>query len=646
MNTLVRNIILLALVVFTAGSSFSQKKDIRKANKEFDKYAYIDAREIYLKVVEDGYKSAEIFKKLGDTYYFNSDYTNAAQWYDKLVKQFPDETEPEYYYRAAQSLKSLGKYDESDALLKDYTAKGGNGLVIKTYEDDPNYLKSKVFKSRDFTLEKVGINTAASDFGPSFYGSDKIVFASAGNTTGSKIVEWTQEPSLDLFIADRAANGELSNSRSLGGDINTVYNESTATFSKDGMTVYFTRNTFIDGKKGLDKSKKYKTLRLSLYKATKTGENNWTNVVELPFNSKEYSVAHPALSPDEKRLYFSSDMPGTLGMSDLWYVDILGNNTYGKPVNLGPGINTQARESFPFISDNNNLYFSSDGRSGLGGYDIFVTPLDNDGKPGSITNLGAPANSSKDDFGFIINENDLMGYVSSNRGGDRGSIDDDIYLVKEICSITIQGTVFDKETKDPLPGAQVTLLDENNQLVSQTTAKNDGTYSFVADCGTQYTVRGMKEGYNPYETIIETPSLSGVVDVPLPLERIGPCPPNDLGCKLNLQPIYFDFDKSNIRPDAEIELAKILAAMREYPELIIHIESHTDSRGSDSYNLALSERRAQSTLRWLVGKGIDKNRLSAKGYGETRLVNKCSNGVPCTAEEHQLNRRSMFIIQN
>ena len=646
MNTIVRNIFIFALVVFTAGNAFSQKRDIQRANKEFDKFAYIDAREIYLKVVEDGYVSAEILKKLGDTYYFNSDYTNAAQWYDKLVKQFPDETEPEYYYRAAQSLKSLGKYDESDALLNDYIAKGGNGLVIKTYEDDPNYLKSKVFKARDFSLEKVGINTATSDFGPSFYGSDKIVYASAGNTTGSKIVEWTQEPSLDLFIADRAANGELSNSRSLGGDINTVYNESTATFSKDGMTVYFTRNTFIDGKKGLDKSKKFKTLRLSLYKATKTGENTWTNIVELPFNSKEYSVAHPALSPDEKRLYFSSDMPGTLGMSDLWYVDILGNDKYGTPVNLGPSINTEARESFPFISENNNLYFSSDGRSGLGGYDIFVTPLDNDGKPGNITNLGAPANSSKDDFGFIINENDRIGYVTSNRGGDRGSIDDDIYLVKEICSITIQGKVFDKETKDPIPGAQVSLLDENNQLVSQTTAKNDGTYSFVGDCGTQYTVRGVKEGYNPYEKIIETPMLTGVVDVPLPLERIGPCPPNDLGCKLNLQPIYFDFDKSNIRPDAEIELAKILAAMREYPELIIHIESHTDSRGSDSYNLALSERRAQSTLKWLVGKGIDANRLTAKGYGETQLVNECSNGVPCTAEEHQLNRRSMFIIKN
>ncbi|MDC7999753.1 OmpA family protein [Aequorivita todarodis] len=646
MNTIVRNLILFALVVLTAGSAFSQKKDIKKANKEFDKYAYIDAREIYLKVVADGYESAEIFKKLGDTYYFNGDYTNAGIWYDKLVKQFPDQTEPEYYYRAAQSLKSLGKFDESDTLLKDYVAKGGTGLVIKSYENDPDYLKSTVFKTRDFLIDKVGINSPTSDFGPAFYGKDKVVYASAGNTTGSKINEWTQEPYLDLFIADRAANGELSNPMKLGGDINTEYNESTATFTKDGGTVYFTRNTFLDGKKGLDKSKKFKTLRLSLYKATKTGEYNWGNVVELPFNSNEYSVAHPALSKDEKRLYFSSDMPGTMGMSDLWYVDILGNDSYGPPVNLGPSINTEARESFPFISEKNNLYFSSDGRSGYGGYDIFVTPLDKDGTPGAITNLGAPANSAQDDFGFIINENDRIGYVSSNRGGDRGSVDDDIYLVKEICSITINGKVYDEETKDPLPGATVSLLDENNQLVSQTTAKNDGTYSFIGDCGTQYTLRGVKEGYNPYEKMVETPMLSGTIDVPLPLKRIGPCPPNDLGCKLNLQPIYFDFDKSNIRPDAEIELAKILAAMREYPELIIHIESHTDSRGNDSYNMALSERRAQATLKWLVAKGIDPNRLTAKGYGESQLVNQCSNGVPCTAEEHQLNRRSMFIIKN
>ncbi len=646
MNTLVRNSILLALVVLTAGNSFSQKKDIRKANKEFDKYAYIDAREIYLKVVADGYESAEIFKKLGDTYYYNGDYTNAATWYEKLVTQFPEQTEPEYYYRAAQSLKSIGKFEKSDALLKDYVANGGTGMVIKTYENDPDYLKSTVFKTRDFSIEKTQINSSSSDFGPAFYGTQKIVFASAGNTTGTKINEWTQEPFLDLFIADRAADGALSNPVKLGGDINTEYNESTAVFTKDGATVYFTRNTYLDGKKGLDKSKKYKTLRLSLYKATKAGDNTWTNVVALPFNGKDFSVAHPALSVDEKRLYFSSDMPGTIGMSDLWYVDILGNDSYGTPVNLGPNINTDARESFPFISEKNKLYFSADGRSGMGGYDIFVTPLDKDGMPGAITNLGAPTNSVKDDFGFIINEDTRIGYLSSNRDGEAGSVDDEIYLVKESCVIAITGKVFDEETKDPLPGATVSLLDQNNQLISQTTAKEDGSYDFDADCGKQYTVRGVMEGYNPYEKMIETPLLSGKIEVPLPLKRIDPCPPNDLGCKLSLQPIYFDFDKSNIRPDAEIELAKILAAMREYPELIIHIESHTDSRGNDSYNEALSERRAQSTLKWLVSKGIDAKRLTAKGYGETKLVNQCSNGVPCSAEEHQLNRRSMFIIKN
>ena len=332
MNTIVRNIFLFALVVFTAGPALAQQKDIQKANKEFDKFAYIDAREIYLKVVADGYESAEIFKKLGDTYYFNSDYTNAAKWYQKLVTQFPDQTEPEYYYRAAQSLKSLGKYDESDALLKDYVAKGGSGLVIKSYDDDPNYLKSTVFKSRDFVLEKVGVNTSNSDFGASFYGKDKIVFASASNSEGMKMAEWTNQPFLDLFMADKDSLGMLSNSTRLSGDINTEYHESSAAFSKDGNTVYFTRNNFLDGKKGKDKNK---TIRLKLYKATQTGDYNWTNVVELPFNSKEYSVAHPALSNDGKRLYFSSDMPGTLGMSDLWYFVILGNDSYGTPVNLG-----------------------------------------------------------------------------------------------------------------------------------------------------------------------------------------------------------------------------------------------------------------------------------------------------------------------
>jgi outer membrane protein OmpA-like peptidoglycan-associated protein len=383
-----------------------------------------------------------------------------------------------------------------------------------------------------------------------------------------------------------------------------------------------------------------------LYKATKNGDGNWSDVVELPFNSKNHSVAHPTLSVDEKRLYFSSDMPGSLGMSDLWYVDILGNDSYGNPVNLGSSINTEARESFPFISEKNNLYFSSDGRGGLGGYDIFSTPLNAQGQPGKITNLGAPANSSQDDFGFIIKEEKRFGYMSSNRDGAEGSIDDDIYRVDEKCEIVITGTVFDEDSNALLPGAEVLLLDDSNNIVDSQIVGETASYSFNVDCQKQYSVRGSKPRYAPYEKVLQTPNKSGTVEVPIPLKLVDPCPPNDLGCRLKLQPIYFDFDRYNIRPDAAIELAKILAAMRQYPELIIHIESHTDSRGNDKYNESLSDKRAQSTLQWLVDKGIAKSRLSAKGYGEYKLTNQCADGVDCTEEEHQLNRRSMFIIQN
>ena len=639
-----KQILMSLLVTLIASSSIAQKGQIEKANKEYDKYSYIDAREIYLKVVEDGYQSAQVFQKLGDTYYYNSEYADAANWYQKLINQYPNEVEPIYYYRTAQCLKSMGKYEESDLMMEAYSKVGGAGIILNNYKDDPDYLKSIAFQAKGYIVEKTRINTEYSDFGPSYYGN-KIVFASATkNTEGVKTFAWDEQPFLDLFTADMDENGYLSNVMPLDGDINTRYHESSATFTKDGNTVYFTRNNFIDGKKGRDKEK---TIRLKVYKATKSGDNFWTNVEELPFNSKEFSVGHPALSKDEKRLYFASDRPGTFGMSDIWFVDINEDGTYGEPINLGPNVNTEAREGFPFISEMNNIYFSSDGQSGLGGLDIFVAPLNADGKAGKVTNLGEPANSPKDDFGFIIREEKRIGYLSSNRDGDKGSISDDIYRVQEKCEITITGLISNELTGEPLPGAIVFLLDENNKEVAQVVADDNGKYNFeaLAACDSKYIIRGGKDGCEYNEREVRTPSKTGTITVDLKLE-CDPCPPNDLGCRLALQPIYFDFDRYNIRPDAAVELAKILAAMRQYPELIIHIESHTDSRAPFKYNEVLSEKRAQSTLNWLVEKGISKSRLTAKGYGERQLQNRCSDGVECTEEEHQLNRRSMFIIQN
>lgn len=641
-----RTITSMFSIFLILGNICAQDNKIKKANEEFENYDYIDARKIYLSVVDDGYESAQVFEKLGDTYYFNSEYAEANRWYGKLISQFPDQVRPEYYFRAAQTLKSVGKYEKSKVMMEKFTASSlGSDLAQKQMGnwqslENLTHSESKKYKVTNITAEMSG-----SDFGPSFYGN-KIVFASSSiNTEGGKIHDWNGLPYLDLFEAQIDEDGSFTNIKSLQGDINSPYHESSAVFTKDGKTVYFTRNNYIDGKK---KRGKKRLVSLKIYKATKNNDGTWGNVQELPFNDDSYSVAHPALNPEETRLYFSSNMEGTFGQSDIWYVDILENGSFGNPINLGPEINTKERETFPFISENNTLYFSSDGHMGLGGLDIFKVSNNNDLDNKGIINLGQPINSNQDDFGFIIKENVKKGYLSSNRDGNSGSSSDDIYTITENCNLVIYGTITDAITGESLDGSVVYLLDSNNKVISQQITETNGNYEFKEDieCENQYIVRASNDEkeYQPKEQVVMTPEGSMKLQVDLALTPPD-CPVNDLGCRLDLQPIYFDFDKHNIRPDAEVELAKILKAMEQYPQLNIHIESHTDSRGNDEYNMQLSERRAKSTLEWLVGHGIDRNRLSSKGYGESQLINNCSNGVNCSEEAHQLNRRSMFIIQ-
>ncbi|WP_421807332.1 OmpA family protein [Flagellimonas sp.] len=641
-----RSILIHVFSIFLlVGSTFAQETKIKKANEEFDNYDFIDARKIYLSVVEDGYESAQVFEKLGDTYYFNSEYAEASQWYGKLMEKYPDNIRPEYYYRTAQTLKSVGEYDKSKVMMEKFLESSPSDMVIGQLDNWKTFEELTEHQNKKFKVTNITTDLTGSDFGPSFYG-DKIVFASSSiRTEGSKVHDWNGLPYLDLFEAEINDDGKLTNVKSLRGDINSPYHESSAAFTKDGKTVYFTRNNYIDGKK---KRGKKRLVSLKIYKATKNNDGTWGNVQELPFNDDSYSTAHPTLNIEETRLYFSSNRPGTLGESDIWYVDILNANEYSKPVNLGPNINTEQRETFPFISDSNILFFSSDGHVGLGGLDIYRVSSGNDFDLGDIVNLGKPINSNQDDFGIVVKENDKIGYFSSNRDGNGGSSSDDIYSISENCIPIIYGAITDANTGEPLPGSMVYLLDEDNNVISQLVTEANGNYEFDQniECEKHYVVRASNDEkeYRPQEQIVMTPMGSMMLQVDIALTPPG-CPVADLGCRLDLQPIYFDFDKHNIRPDAEVELAKILNAMEAYPQLNIHIESHTDSRGNDAYNMQLSERRAKSTLEWLVSKGIDRNRLSAKGYGESQLINNCSNGVNCSQEEHQLNRRSMFIIK-
>lgn len=639
-------LLLITIIGAFSFSSYAQQSKINNADKKYDGYAYVDAIKTYEKVAAKGYKSEDMFKKLGNAYYFNSDFQNAAKWYGELFAM-NTKVEPEYYFRYAQSLKSTGDISKANKFLDEFNAISKNDSRGKLYKEDVNYMDQIKANSGRYQIEDAGINSRYSDYG-SFIYNNKIYFASArdtGNFTKRKH-KWTGEYFTNIYDADLdPATGSTSKVNKFKSAINTKFHEASPVFTKDGKTVYFTRNNYIDGKKGKDENK---VTLIKLYKAELGKDNKWTNITELPFNSNNYSTAHPALSPDEKTLYFASDMPGSIGESDIYKVTINPNGGYGPPENLGNSINTEGKETYPYLTSENEIYFASDGHPGLGGLDVFVGDIDNSGKVSNIQNVGADVNSPKDDFAYIIDPETRRGFFSSNKEGGQGS--DDIYKFLETkrlkCVQELYGVITDAETGAVLPGAKVTLYDDQMNLKNSAAADGAGLYSFAVDCGKTYYVRAEKPEYTTRELSVTIEKTSGKTNLPIALEKatckvtVG----DDLGKCFGIKMIYFDLDKSNIRTEAALDLEKILAVLNDYPNMKLDIRSHTDSRASHQYNEALSDRRAKSTIQWLVKNGIVPNRLTGRGYGETELVNKCADGVPCTEEEHQANRRSEFII--
>ncbi len=648
-NKVVRNYkkISLVIVCIASLSMFPQKVKEAKADKSYDKFAYVDAIKTYERVVAKGYKSQDLLQKLGNAYYFKADLVKAAKWYGELFT-FSQNIEPEYYYRYSQSLKEVKDYAKADDMMAKFKELKGTDLRAKLAINQKDYLARIKKNSGRYKVENAGINSKYSDFGSAFL-NNKIVFASARDTGSfsNRRHSWTGEGFTNLYKADIIAEGTLTKAEKFSSDINSKVNESSPVFTKDGKTVYFTRNNFINGKLGKDTEK---TTLLKLYKATLEGEK-WTNIKEMPFNSNNYSVAHPALSADESTLYFASDMPGTSGQSDLYKIAINLDGSFGAPTNLGNKINTEGRETFPMVTSDGELYFASDGHPGLGGLDIFVSKMDKESHFGEVVNVGEPVNSSYDDFAFLINDKTRYGYFTSNRLGGKGG--DDIYKLKEtqklitICEQNLSGLVTDKETGLPLADAKVTLLDADFKTLKEVISDKDGKFDFgLKGCKTVFYIKVDKQEFVPTQTKAITIMEDESSYVEIPLEKPSQIikKGDDLMKKFNITLIHFDLGKYNIRPDAEVELAKILDVLVQYPQMEIDIRSHTDSRQSTEKNRILSQNRASSTMEWLIKKGIAQNRLSAKGYGESQLVNKCSDGVKCSEEEHQANRRSEFIV--
>ena len=631
--------LLLFLSLLFSSTAFCQEQKLSVANSKHKNMAYFESVEIYKKLLKKGFRTAEVYQNIGDSYYFNGDYKSATSYYKSLFGLKKQAVPAEYYFRYVESLKAQNKYDLADKFLNEIPQEIKSDSRFKLYFENQNYLDQIKSIPKQFKVDTTSINSTYSDYG-GFILNDKFYFTSSRDTSGfiKRTHSWTNQAFSKIYQADISTDGIPSNPKPLKTDFSKNLNQSSAIITKDGKTMFFTQNNSEDGKRVKNQNKK--TL-LKIFKASFDGKK-WTDEIALPFNSDDYSCAHPALSVDEKYLYFSSDMPGTIGASDIFRVEIFEDGTYGKPENLGSKINTEGRETFPFISADNQLYFASDGRAGLGGLDIYKTDLNSKFEDIRVENLGLEINSNADDFAFLINSETAKGFFSSNRSKGLGF--DDIYKFTKVqkCEKKYEGSIVDSENKTSLAGVKVTLQNQKGEDLQSILTSEDGKFAFTIDCEQNYLLTISKDLYDSEEQIVSTTSTSTdiILEKSQKALKIG----DDLAKILSIKNIYFDLDKFNIRPDAEYELTKILLILEQEPQMEISIRSHTDSRASKEYNLELSSNRAKSTMNWLIKKGISPKRLKSAGFGESQLLNNCSDGIECSEAEHQLNRRSEFII--
>lgn len=617
----------LLFLIFLSLTMSGQTNNEKLADKMFAKRAYVKAASMYEQVKPNQH----VLQNLGDCYFNNSLMKDAARVYGQLFVSYKESISPEYYFRYAHALMGIKDFQKADAIMADY---------LKTTVDTPKfiaYLRNNVL--HNYTIQLAAEGTGNGDFGLSFYGS-KVAFASSRNQ-GKRIFSWNEKPYLDLYSGNISQEGQLSNIEPFPQTINSDTHESSATFSADGKTMYFNRTNSKQVKTGDEKFASVKLFKAELI------DGNWANVKELSFSSDSYSTQHPMLSNDGKKLYFSSDMPGSLGSLDIYMVDVNQDGTFGLPINLGSEVNTIHREQFPYISDDGSiLYFTSDGHQGMGGLDIFMSSFQN-GVFTKPMNLGTTINGSSDDFSFVVNEKENKGYLSSNVNGS-----DQIFSFSradnEFRSI-VQGEVKDQNTKALLPGTTVSLFDEYGKLIEQTLVSSQAIYVFKTEPNKKYRIEAQKESYILYREEFQAKE-EGKLNYTIELFRDSKddakkiiAKSEDGKVQIVLENIYFDFDKWDIQPDAALILDALYGILVENPKIQIELGAHTDSRATEEYNQVLSEKRAASTLEYLVQKGIERNRLQSKGYGETIPLVLCEEAL-CTEEQHAANRRCEFII--
>lgn len=617
-----RYILPLLLLSFTFASAQSKKEE--KADQLYNSYQYAEAVDTYSKLAKKSKADDGIYRKLGDSYYMLAQYQDAASWYGQLSEM----NNAEVCYRYVQSLRASGDTQKAQQYMDSFVRLAPTDARAVAYKENPNYLADLQNAHPEVTVLQSKLNSKdAADFSAVLSSDDKVYFVS--NRGGGKSDTWSDASYVSIYEADLKEDGSYADAKVLK-DLKSKYHDGPVTLSSDGKTMFFARDGHAEKDFKKNKKNRVKVGQQGIYKAV--NENGtWKMVEGLPFNSKEYSVTHPALSSDGKTLYFSSDMPGSIGTSDIWKVAIQPNGSYDKPENLGNKINSPGREVFPFITDNDLLYFASDGHLGMGGLDLYKIDLKNNSE---IINLGAPYNSTQDDFGY--SEQGEKAYLASNRSGK-----DNIYEASVLRTTDVKLLIVDAETNKPLSGAKITwksLMDSPEQ--NAITTDESGALSTELNLDTAYTLAVSKSDYDTSEYTLDVNEMDATHKIALHkvvVEKVKEKAP------IVFDDIYFAFDSAVISDAAAKDLNEVIRILKEDKKLGITVYSHTDAIGSETYNQALSERRAKATRDYIVAKGIDASRIKTEGLGSAKPKVNCD--APCSIEDRAQNRRSQITIE-
>ena len=626
-----KNILTLLIITLISFSNLvAQNNSTKKADRLFDRFEFIKAAEEYLKLANDEANDYYVISRLADSYYNIFDTKNAEKWFEKIV----EENDSEIIYKYAQMLKANGKYKESNIWMTKFSEMKPYDSRAVAFRNTPNYIDKIIEKGKKFNIQNLSINSEYSDFGSTMFNNKLYFISSEEPGLLEKPYSWSNEGFLNIYSSYINENGSYLERVELD-DLNSKYHEGVITFMADGNTAYFTRESYFEKEYEKSEDSKTKYSQIYIYRASKKN-GKWLSIESLKINDQNYSNKNPMIGPKGEYLYFSSNMPGGDGQYDIYKAKINEDGSIGDPLNLGQKINTEGQEGFPFMSEDKIIYFSSDGHLGLGGLDVFYSK-NIDTKWSNVRNVGIPVNSGADDFAFMINGDD--GYISSNRPGGKGS--DDIYAVKKLlplCDILFTTNIIDSKTKESISSATTSISDNTGIIDNTKMTSEKGLTEFMLECEDQIQLMVSKTGYESKMLDLKFSDIDPpVLDIYLdPIEKI------IVEEKIMLNPIYFDFDKSNITNQAAFELDKLVAIMEKYPDMIIKAESHTDARGPATYNRGLSDRRAKSTAQYVISKGISEDRISGVGKGEDEPKIDCSQG--CSKEEHAQNRRSEFII--